>query len=95
MLYINETLKERCKVTRLDHRPYLLMPSKRDFEFGETATFVHITNGYRAKKIDDALQADYYRCMTLVDKEYAMSTNRFKVIVDDEEEEGKKEEGET
>ena len=93
MLYINKTLKERCHVTRLDHRPYLLMPSKRDFEAGETATFVHITNGYRAKKIDDALQAEYYRCMTLVDEEYAMSTNRFKVIVDDEEEE--KGEGET
>ena len=68
------------------------MPTQRDFEAGETATFVHITNGYRAKKIDDELQADYYRCMALVDKEYAMSTNRFKVIVDGEEE---KEEGET
>ena len=88
ILYINETLKERCQVTRLDHRPYLLMPSKRDFEAGETATFVHVTNGYRAKKIDDALQADYYRCMALVDEKYAMGINRFKVIVDGEEEKG-------
>ena len=96
MLYINETLKERCQVTRLDHRPYLLMPKQRDFEAGETATFVHVTNGYRAKKIDDALQADYFRCMALVDDEYAAMSNRFKVIVDDkEEEEGEKEEGET
>uniref|UniRef100_A0A7S0AUW3 Uncharacterized protein n=1 Tax=Minutocellus polymorphus TaxID=265543 RepID=A0A7S0AUW3_9STRA len=85
MLYINETLKERCQVTRLDHRPYLLMPSKKDFKAGETATFVHVTNGYRAEKIEDSLQADYYRCMALVDEEYAMSMNRFKVIVDGEE----------
>ena len=82
MLYINETLRERCQVTRLDHRPYLLMPSRKDFQAGETGTFVHVTNGYRAEKIDDTLQADYYRCMALVDEEYAMSMNRFKVIVD-------------
>lgn len=82
MLYMNETLKERCQVTRLDHRPYLLMPSRKDFQAGESATFVHVTNGYRAEKIDDALQADYYRCMALVDEECAMSMNRFKVIVD-------------
>jgi len=76
MLYINETLRERCQVTRLDHRPYLLMPSRKDFEAGQTASFVHVTNGYRAEKIGDALQADYYRCMALVDEEYAMSMNR-------------------
>ena len=92
MLYINETLKERCQVTRLDHRPYLLMPTQRDFEAGETATFVHITNGFRAKKIDDAVQADYYRCLALVDEEYIMSTSRFKVVVDDEEDEKDEEE---
>ena len=88
MLYINETLRERCQVTRLDHRPYLLMPSRKDFEGGETATFVHVTNGYRAEKIDDVLQADYYRCMALVDEEYAVSL-RFKVIVDGQGEEDK------
>ena len=86
MLYINETLKERCQVKRLDHRPYLLMPSRKNFEAGETSTFVHVTNGYRAEKIDDALQADYYRCMALVDEEYAVSL-RFKVIVDGQGEE--------
>jgi len=83
MLYMNETLRAKCEVVRLDHRPYLLMPSKKTMESGETSTFVHVTNGYRAEKIRDALQADYYRCLARVDEEYAMSMNRFEVIVED------------
>jgi hypothetical protein len=63
MLYDDEELKQRCMVVQMDHRPFLLMPTNHIMQAGDSSVFVHVTNGRRSKRIDDQLQADYYRCV--------------------------------
>lgn len=74
MLYDDEELKRRCTVVQLDHRPFLLMPTKHIMQAGDSSVFVHVTNGRRSKQIDDQLQADYYRCVMMVDEKYAVKS---------------------
>lgn len=74
MLYDDEELKQRCTVVQLDHRPFLLMPTKHIMQAGDSSVFVHVTNGRRSKQIDDQLQADYYRCVMMVDEDYAVKS---------------------
>lgn len=74
MLYDSEELKQRCTVVQMDHRPFLLMPTSNIMQAGDSSVFVHVTNGRRSKQIDDVLQADYYRCVMMVDEEHGVKS---------------------
>ena len=71
MLYESTTLREKCMVVQMDHRPFLLMPTSESMKAGDASVFVHVTSGRRSRRIDHTLQADYYRCVMMVDEEYA------------------------
>lgn len=49
-----------CTVHAMPREPFILFPEKQDMQQGYTKTFIHVTD-YRAKKIPEQVQEDYFR----------------------------------
>jgi hypothetical protein len=60
-----------CQVTTIPREHFMLMPTTESMKSGTTSTFIHVTNGKRARHIEGSTQVAFFRHVLGLNHTYA------------------------